>query len=116
MEGWKQFVEKFKAYVEVYSQRFKQLLNRQPEPKAYTPEDDGWQKVPKYIPASPEEVEVVSLIAAAIAAQDSPKSRWRVKQVWVENPMLEVTAVIASAIAAESQDKSSFVVKNIYQK
>lgn len=66
-----------------------------------------------FVPVSEAEKELVSVIAAAIAAGDHPDSKIRVKNVMAVDTEKEIVAAIAAALAAEGYPNSHFRLKSI---
>lgn len=75
-----------------------------------------WEKLPTYIDVEEADKELVSVIAASIAAGDAPESEFRVKKVQQRNPEAVEVALIASSIAASEYEDSHWVVRNVYKK
>lgn len=79
-------------------------------------DENLWEKIPYYIDVNGTDKELVSVIAASIAAGDAPESEFRVKSVQQRNPEAVEIALIASSIAAREYEDSHWVVHNIYKK
>lgn len=77
---------------------------------------DDWELLPAYVEASPEDYQLVSLIATAIAAGDKPDSQFVVKRILQRNPEALTVSLIASGIASGDRPDSQFSVKSIYTK
>ncbi|WP_165212488.1 hypothetical protein ACFSN5_10120 [Streptococcus tangpeifui] len=75
-----------------------------------------WELLPAFIPADPQDVERVSVIATAIAAGDRPDSKFLVKRVLQRNPEVKTISIIAASIAAGTKTDSQLSIKNIYKK
>lgn len=73
------------------------------------------REVPLYVPATPEETALVSVIATAIAAGDKPDSQFRVTKVMKQNPDIRVIAILAACLAAEEKNNSEFKLKRIVE-
>ncbi|MDR2832332.1 MAG: hypothetical protein LBV67_01295 [Streptococcaceae bacterium] len=78
--------------------------------------DDEWEDLPAFIETNPEEYELVSVIATAIAAGDKPESQFVVKNIKVRNPEVRTVSIIASALASEMTDGANLSIKRIAQK
>lgn len=78
--------------------------------------DSDWEQLPVFIPAAPQDVERVSIIATAIAAGDRPNSKFLVKRVLQRNPEVKTISIIAASIAAGTKTDSQLSIKNIYKK
>lgn len=76
-------------------------------------EKDDWEELPAYVAASPEDFQLVSVIATAIAAGDSPESQFVVKRIMQRNPEVQKVALISASLAAEYETESQLVIKNI---
>jgi hypothetical protein len=63
-----------------------------------TDTNETWENIPAWIDADKEEVEIVSVIAAAVAAGNQSESELTVKKVWQRNPEVELLSVIAAAL------------------
>lgn len=74
---------------------------------------DEWEAIPEYIVAPPEEYELISVIATAIAADDQSDSQFIIKSIKQKNPEVVLTSVIATSIMAGEFQQSQFIVKNI---
>ena len=74
---------------------------------------DEWEAVPEYIPVPPEDYDLVSVIATAIAAGDRPDSQFIIKSIKQKNPEVVLTSVIAASFMAGVSQQSQFIVKNI---
>lgn len=85
------------------------------ETKKEAPEEI-WSDLPFYIPAAAEDYSLVSVIATAIAAGDSPESEFVIKSIQQRNPEVKQVSLIAASIAAQEAENSSFVVKRIAKK
>lgn len=72
-------------------------------------------EIPAFIPTDPNEYELVSVIATAIAAGDHPKSQFVVKNIMKRNPEAHLVSLISASIAAGTMPESKFVVKKISQ-
>lgn len=99
--------------------RFKKLsLTEEPEVtvEEWQVDETIWEKLPAYIDVDPKDKELVSVIAATIAAGDAPESEFQVKKVQQRNPEAVEVALIASSIAASEFEDSHWVVRNIYKK
>ncbi|CZR10006.1 hypothetical protein [Trichococcus ilyis] len=72
-------------------------------------------EIPAFIPTDPNEYELVSVIATAIAAGDHPKSQFVVKNIMKRNPEAHLVSLISASIAAGAMPESKFVVKKISQ-
>lgn len=79
-------------------------------------EDTQWEPIPAYIDANPEEYELVSVIATAIASGDQPDSEFVIKNIQVRNPEARVVSIIAASLAAEYSEDSKLVVRSIQRK
>lgn len=77
---------------------------------------DEWEAVPEYIPTSSENNEIVSVISAAIVANDQPKSRFVVRSIQERNPEAALVSMIATSIVAGEKEKSQFIVRKIMRK
>lgn len=80
------------------------------------PVDDQWQEVPAYVETDPENYQLVSVIATAIASGDQPESQFVVKKILERNPEAKLVSLIASSIAAGDHPDSQLVVKRIAKK
>ncbi len=67
-------------------------------------------------PVPPEDYDLVSVIATAIAAGDRPDSQFIIKSIKQKNPEVILTSVIAASIMAGESQQSQFIVKNIKEK
>lgn len=100
---------------------FRKLFNKQetPEESPAVPEvktvDPGLTAVPAFLPADPEEYQLVSLIATAIASGDQPKTKFVVKRIQKRNPEAKRVALIAASVAAFDQPEKKYQVKSIYK-
>lgn len=72
-------------------------------------------EIPAFIPTDPNEYELVSVIATAIAAGDHPKSQFVVKNIMKRNPEAHLVSLISASLAAGTMPESKFVVKKISQ-
>ncbi|MGT2930103.1 hypothetical protein ACVR1G_07740 [Streptococcus dentasini] len=79
-------------------------------------EESCWEPLPAFIPAAPEDIELISILASAIAAGDYPDSQFVVKKVWQRNPEVKTLSLIAASIAAGERTDSQLAIKAIYQK
>jgi hypothetical protein len=79
-------------------------------------EIDEWQELPGYLPAPPEEYQLVSVIASAVAAGDQPQSQFVVKRILKRNPEAERVAAIAAAIASWDQTEKQLVIRSIKER
>lgn len=75
-----------------------------------------WEPLPAFVPASPDDVKLVSILATAIATGDSPESHFIVKKVLQRNEEVKIISLITASIAAGQQDNSQLLIKKIYQK
>nr|WP_265459243.1 hypothetical protein [Enterococcus sp. HY326] len=85
------------------------------ESKVASP-DDGYGALPAFIPTSPEEYQLVSVIATAIAAGENSDSQFVVKTILKRNPEARTVALIAASLAAEAAEDSQHIVKTIQKK
>ena len=72
-------------------------------------------EIPAFIPTDPNEYELVSVIATAIAAGDHPKSQFVVKNIMKRNPEAHLVSLISASLAAGTMPESKFVVRKISQ-
>lgn len=72
-----------------------------------------WEELPAYIEAPEEEHRLVSVIAAAVAANDFPTSEFKVKKIMKRNPEAELVTLISTAIAAGDAPSSQFCMISI---
>ncbi|MTD42183.1 hypothetical protein GIX45_26860 [Erwinia sp. CPCC 100877] len=79
-------------------------------------EIDEWQELPGYLPVQPEEHQLVSVIASAIAAGDQPQSQFVIKRILKRNPEAKQVAAVAAAIASWDQTEKQFVIRSIKEK
>lgn len=79
-------------------------------------ENDGWEELPAYIPASADQHTLVSIVATSIAAGNNPDSKFTVKKVWQRNPEVDLVSVIATSIAAGDFPDRQLKIKKISKK
>ena len=72
-------------------------------------------EIPAFIPTDPNEYELVSVIATAIAAGDHPKSQFVVKNIMKRNPEAHLVSLISASLAAGTMPESKFIVRKISQ-
>lgn len=101
---------------------FRNLLGKKETPKEAPavevktiPIDPNLTAVPAFLPADPEEYQLVSLIATAIAAGDQPTTKFVVKNIQKRNPEAKKVALIATSLAAFDRPEKRYQVKSIYQ-
>ncbi len=58
----------------------------------------------------------MSVISAAIVANDQPKSRFVVRSIQERNPEAVLVSMIATSIVAGEKEKSQFIVRKIMRK
>lgn len=77
---------------------------------------EKWEELPGFIPAPKEEYRLVSVIATAIAAEDSPNSQFIVKKILKRNPEAKTVALIAASLASEVSTGNQLQVTKILKK
>ncbi|WP_416207877.1 hypothetical protein [Enterococcus sp. HY326] len=77
---------------------------------------NSFEALPAFIPTSPEEYQLVSVIATAIAAGENSDSQFVVKTILKRNPEARTVALIAASLAAEAAEDSQLIVKTIQKK
>ncbi len=75
-----------------------------------------YEEVPFYLPADVPEKELVSVIAAAVAAGAYPETEFAIKKLMVKNPEAQLVTLIAASIAAGDEPDKQLVVRSIYRK
>ncbi|MHC5249648.1 hypothetical protein [Enterococcus sp. LJL120] len=78
--------------------------------------DDGYESLPAFIPTSPKEYQLVSVIATAIAAGENSDSQFVVKTILKRNPEARTVALVAASLAAGTAEDSQLVVTSIQKK
>lgn len=101
------------SFFEHLLQRFRKAV---PGESTESSEQKETKLIDEYSPISGEEVTLVSVLAAAYAAQDYPESRFVIRSVKKRNKEKELVAAIATAIAAADQPNSTFVIKKIIKR
>lgn len=87
------------------------------EPAGASPaSDEEWEVVPAFVPASPEDRAIPSVVALAVAAGDQPSSEFSVRSVEVANEEARVVGAIALAVAAGDAPTSEFVIRRVLRK
>ncbi|MGG5313139.1 MULTISPECIES: hypothetical protein [unclassified Enterococcus] len=104
---------------------FKKRFNKQQQAMKTPPsmveernkeETDEMIAVPAYIDVSPADIERVSVIAASLAAEHYPESRFVIKKIKQRNPEMVLVSLIATAVGAEAHPHSQFVIRKITKK
>lgn len=72
-----------------------------------------WQPLPAFVDSNKREHERISLIAAAIAANDQPNSQFVVKRIMKRNPEVHLVSLIAASLSAAAMDGKTLSVKKI---
>lgn len=111
MGFWNRFFLKDKNKTKSYQEKD----SKKALPKTVEAQKEQWEEIPFYLPTD-ENKELVSVVAASIAANDQPESSFVVKKISKKNQEAELVAVIATSIAAGMKPESQFVVKKIYQR
>lgn len=78
------------------------------------------KSVPAYIDAAidaaPADVQLVSVIAASLAAEYDPESRFIIKKIKQRNPEAILVSLIATGVAAGTNPNSQFIIRKIAKK
>lgn len=77
---------------------------------------DKLKSVPAYIDAAPADVQLVSVIAASLAAEYDPESRFIIKKIKQRNPEAILVSLIATGVAAGTNPNSKFIIRKIAKK
>ncbi|WP_195273192.1 hypothetical protein [Enterococcus mundtii] len=77
---------------------------------------DEMKPVPAYIDAAPADVQLVSVVAASLAAEYDPESRFIIKKIKQRNPEAILVSLIATSVAAGVNPNSQFIIRKIAKK
>ncbi|BAO07347.1 MULTISPECIES: hypothetical protein [Enterococcus] len=72
--------------------------------------------VPAYIDAAPADIQLVSVVAASLAAEYDPESRFIIKKIKQRNPEAILVSLIATGVAAGVNPNSQFIIRKIAKK
>ncbi|MHC5374322.1 hypothetical protein ACYSNU_11045 [Enterococcus sp. LJL120] len=90
--------------------------NNQQTIKQVAEETKSFEALPAFIPTSPREYQLVSVIATAIAAGENSDSQFVVKRILKRNPEARTVALVAASLAAGTAEDSQLVVTSIQKK
>lgn len=79
-------------------------------------QEDQWVALPAYIESSPEERDLIGLLASVLAAEDAPNSQFVVKKILKRNPEAQLVTLIAASLATETQGEQQVRIKKIARK
>lgn len=77
---------------------------------------DIMKPVPAYVDAAPDDVQLVSLVAASLAAEYDSESRFIIKKIKQRNPEAILVSLIATGVAAGTNPNSRFIIRKIAKK